>query len=210
MLDPLLLSKGILLGFAVTIPVGPIGLLCIDRSLRHGKLSGFATGMGAALADTLYGFIATIGMSHVMGFLLGHQQFFKIFGGIVLMFVAFKLFRSPPPVLIERAPGQSRPLFRLFIESFLLTLSNPMTILSFMAVYAGLGIIAKAEFEIASVLLGVFLAATIWWLSLSCLTFILRSKLSLKYVATFSKASSLVIALLGFSALIQGLFQFRV
>jgi threonine/homoserine/homoserine lactone efflux protein len=210
MLDPDLFSKGILLGFAITIPVGPIGLLCIDRSLRHGKLSGFATGMGAALADTLYGLLATVGMSHVMGFLLGNERLFKIFGGCVLIVVAYKLFRSSPPVLIERTHGQKRPLLRLLIESFLLTLSNPMTILSYMAVYAGLGITATTQMEISSVLAGVFVSSSLWWFSLSFMTFFLRAKVELKYLNLFSKASSLIIALLGFSALVQGLFQFRI
>ena len=210
MLESMLFGKGLILGFLVAAPVGPIGLLCMDRSLRHGKLSGFATGMGAAVADTLYGAIAAIGIASVMSFLTGHERELRIFGGVLLLFLAWRMYRTPPPVFQQRAPGQKRPLARLFTESFFLTLSNPMTILGFMAVYAGLGIKTEGSWGVGIVLVGVFLGSAAWWLGLSCSTVFFRHKISQKFLGRFSKGAAFVVGGFGVAALLQGLLQFRI
>lgn len=210
MLEMLLFGKGLVLGFSVAAPVGPIGILCMDRSLRHGKLSGFSTGMGAAAADTVYGAIAAIGIASVMGFLAGYERELRFVGGLLLLIVAWRMYITPPPVFQQRAPGQKRPLLRLFTESFVLTISNPMTILGFMAVYAGLGIQAGNMQEICVVLAGVFLGSAAWWLSLSVGTVLLRQKLTPKFLERFSRGAGIMIGIFGLIALIQSLFQFRI
>ncbi len=210
MVEMLLFGKGIVLGFSVAAPVGPIGILCMDRSLRHGKLSGFSTGMGAAAADTLYGAIAAIGIASVMGFLAGYERELRFIGGVLLLIVAWRMYITPPPVFQQRAPGQKRPLGRLFTESFILTISNPMTILGFMAVYAGLGIQASNMKEIWIVLLGVFLGSAVWWLSLSIGTVLLRQKLTPKFLERFSRGAGIMIGIFGLIALVQSVFQFKV
>lgn len=210
MVEMLLFGKGLVLGFSVAAPVGPIGILCMDRSLRHGKLSGFSTGMGAAAADTVYGAIAAIGIASVMGFLAGYERELRFVGGLLLLIVAWRMYITPPPVFQQRAPGQKRPLLRLFTESFVLTISNPMTILGFMAVYAGLGIQAENMQAICVVLTGVFLGSAAWWLSLSVGTVLLRQKLTPKFLARFSRGAGIMIGLFGLIALVQSLFQFRI
>lgn len=209
-LEMLLLGKGLVLGFSVAAPVGPIGILCMDRSLRHGKLSGFSTGMGAAAADTVYGAIAAIGIASVMGFLAGYERELRFVGGVLLLIVAWRMYITPPPIFQQRAPGQKRPLLRLFTESFVLTISNPMTILGFMAVYAGLGIQAGNLQEICIVLAGVFFGSAAWWLSLSVGTVLLRQKLTPKFLARFSRGAGIMIGIFGLIALVQSLFQFRI
>jgi threonine/homoserine/homoserine lactone efflux protein len=210
MVEMLLFGKGLVLGFSVAAPVGPIGILCMDRSLRHGKLSGFSTGMGAAAADTVYGAIAAIGIASVMGFLAGYERELRFVGGLLLLIVAWRMYITPPPVFQQRAPGQKRPLLRLFTESFVLTISNPMTILGFMAVYAGLGIQAGNMQEICVVLAGVFLGSAAWWLSLSVGTVLLRQKLTPKFLERFSRGAGIMIGIFGVIALVQSLFQFRI
>jgi len=210
MMALVLFGKGLLLGFSVAAPVGPIGILCMDRSLRHGKLSGFSTGMGAAAADTVYGAIAAIGIASVMGFLAGYERELRFIGGVLLLIVAWRMYITPPPVFQQRAPGQKRPLGRLFTESFVLTISNPMTILGFMAVYAGLGIQASNLKEIWIVLAGVFLGSAAWWLSLSIGTVLLRQRLTPKFLARFSRGAGIMIGIFGVIALVQSLFQFRI
>jgi threonine/homoserine/homoserine lactone efflux protein len=206
----LLFGKGLVLGFSVAAPVGPIGLLCMDRSLRHGKLSGFSTGMGASAADTVYGAIAAIGIASVMGFLAGYERELRFVGGVLLLIVAWRMYLTPPPVFQQRAPGQKRPLARLFTESFVLTISNPMTILGFMAVYAGLGIKANNMQDICIVLAGVFLGSAAWWLSLSVGTVLLRHRLTPKMLERFSRGAGIAIGIFGLIALVQALFQFRI
>lgn len=202
----LLFAKGLLLGFAVAVPVGPIGLLCMDRSIRHGRLCGFSTGMGAALADTIYGAIAAFGISSILDMIMGYQKELRIFGGVILILVGIKMFLTPPPELqTAKSTGKRKSLIKLFSESFFLTLSNPMTILGFMAVYAGLGIKAASMSEIMIVLLGVFLGSAMWWLSLSFGTFFLKQKLTQGFLNKFSKSAALIVGLFGIVALARTL-----
>lgn len=209
MMELILFGKGLVLGFSVAAPVGPIGILCMDRSLRHGKLSGFSTGMGAAAADTVYGAIAAIGIASVMGFLAGYERELRFIGGLLLLIVAWRMYITPPPVFQQRTPGQKRPLARLFTESFVLTISNPMTILGFMAVYAGLGIQADNMQGICIVLAGVFIGSAAWWLSLSVGTVLMRHRLTPKMLSRFSKGAGVTIGIFGLAALAQSLFQFK-
>lgn len=203
----LLFGKGLLLGFAVAVPVGPIGLLCMDRSLRFGKTCGFFTGLGAGVADTMYGAIAAFGISSVLDMIMGYETQLRVFGGIVLIIVSVKMYLTPPPDLHKvRCPTEKRPIFKMFWESFILTLSNPMTILGFMAVYAGLGIKAVGINQILIVLLGVFLGSCLWWMSLSIGTGLLKQKLSQSFLTKFSQGAAIVVGLFGLAALVRSLF----
>ena len=202
----ILFGKGLLLGFAVAVPVGPIGLLCMDRSLRHGKTCGFFTGLGAGVADTMYGAIAAFGISSVLDMIIGYEKELRLFGGLVLIIVATKMYLTPPPDLNKvRCPTEKRPIGKMFWESFILTLSNPMTILGFMAVYAGLGIKAEGLNQILIVLLGVFLGSCLWWMSLSVGTGLLKQKLTQSFLAKFSQGAAIVVGLFGIAALVRGL-----
>jgi threonine/homoserine/homoserine lactone efflux protein len=204
-----LFIKGLLLGFAVAVPVGPIGLLCMDRSLRHGKTCGFFTGLGAAVADTLYGAIAAFGLSSILDLIIGYEPQLRLFGGVILVIVGVKMYLTPPPNLSQvHEKGAPRPLVKMFSESLLLTLSNPMTILGFMAVYAGLGIKAEGLTQIWIVLLGVFLGASAWWMSLSVGTGLMKQKLNQAFLDRFSKGAALVVGLFGVVALVRSLMKF--
>ena len=164
------LVQGYVLGIAIAAPVGPIGLLCIRRTIQHGPFMGFATGMGAAVADTIYGAIAAFGVSAAMSFLEGHQTWFRIVGGAFMLAVAIRTFRQKPAAEeqeVSRAPD-SRTAIAGFITGLSLTLTNPATILAFIAVFAGFGLGANlGSFDAATMVLGVFLGASSWWLALS-------------------------------------------
>lgn len=205
----ILFGKGLLLGFAVAVPVGPIGLLCMDRSLRHGKTCGFFTGLGAGVADTLYGAIAAFGISSVLDTIMGYEKELRVFGGIILIIVSVKMYLTPPPDLNKvRCPKEKRPIGKMFWESFILTLSNPMTILGFMAVYAGLGINADGMNQILIVLLGVFLGSSLWWMSLSVGTGLLKQKLTQNFLVRFSHIAAIIVGLFGVAALVRSIVKF--
>jgi threonine/homoserine/homoserine lactone efflux protein len=161
------LGKGLLIGFVIAAPVGPIGVLCARRTLMHGRRAGFFSGMGAATADAIYGFIAAFGLTVVSDMLISRQFWLRLLGGAVLCVLGVKTLMSEP----QEKKDISKSIKRyagMYTSTFLLTLTNPMTIFSFAAVFAGLGLAgAKGSAESAGILvLGVFLGSGFWWLSL--------------------------------------------
>jgi threonine/homoserine/homoserine lactone efflux protein len=168
--------KGLVLGFSIAAPVGPIGLLCIQRTLQRGRVAGFLSGLGAAAADACYGLVAAFGLGTVISFLLGLQFWLQLGGGLFLLGLGLKtLLARPTPA------GPARPdkagLAGAFTSILFLTLANPATILSFFAVFAGLGIDARGGNALALVG-GVFLGSATWWLILSFLAGLFRSHLN--------------------------------
>ena len=163
----LFLLKGIAIGFAIAAPVGPIGVLCIRRTFAEGRVSGFVTGMGAATADAFYGAVAGFGLTAVSGFLLTFQSELRLFGGLFLCALGAKTFFAKPAAAGPRMQG--RGLAQAYATTVVLTLTNPATVLSFLAVFAGAGL-GQARYgaaEAAAIVAGVFLGSVGWWLALS-------------------------------------------
>lgn len=159
--------KGMGLGLAIAAPVGPIGLLCIRRSLTQGQLMGLVTGLGAATADGLYGCMAGFGLTAVADLLVDHAPALRLIGGVFLCYLGFTTLRADPAT--EAAQLSSRGLWGAYASTLLLTLTNPATILSFIAIFAGLGLVGSSQSWGASLalILGVFLGSALWWLFLS-------------------------------------------
>lgn len=175
------LLQGLLLGIGIAAPVGPIGLLCIRRTLEHGPLMGFATGMGAAVADTFFGAIAAFGVSAAIGFLRGNETVIQIVGGVVILVVAVRTFQHRPisdEARAERAP-HSRTALGGFMTGLSLTLTNPATIMAFIAIFAGFGFGADLSAIDAGVMVaGVFAGSSLWWLTLSSVVASIRHRIS--------------------------------
>ncbi|PZV08624.1 MAG: lysine transporter LysE [Leptolyngbya sp.] len=161
------LLKGMGLGLAIAVPVGPIGLLCIRRSLTQGQLMGLVTGLGAATADGIYGSIAGFGLTAVADLLVSHTHAMQLIGGIFLCYLGFITLRAAPAT--EAAKISSRGLWGAYVSTLFLTLTNPATILSFIAIFAGLGLVGTRQSWGASLtlIIGVFLGSALWWLCLS-------------------------------------------
>lgn len=163
---PSLFLKGWLIGFSIAMPVGPIGMLCVRHSLLGGMSCGLASGMGAALADAIYGAIAGFGVTIITGFLVANQTWFHIFGAIFLLYLGFTTFFAKPKEVIQ---GEKVAISnsRVFFTTFILTLTNPMTFISFTGVYAGLGINFESILSSLVLTWGVFIGSAAWWLILS-------------------------------------------
>ncbi len=161
------LLKGMGMGLAIAAPVGPIGLLCIRRSLAQGQLMGLVTGLGAATADGLYGCIAGFGLTAIADLLVSHTQAMQLAGGLFLCYLGVTTLRAAPAS--EAAKVSSRGLWGAYASTLVLTLTNPATILSFIAIFAGLGLVGSSQSWGASLALivGVFLGSALWWLCLS-------------------------------------------
>ena len=172
--------KGLILGVSVAAPIGPINLLCIQRTLARGRLHGFVSGLGAATADTLYGLVAVIGVSAVTSFLLAQQYWLQPVGGVFLLWLGLKTALARPGSKPASGPSDGSSLTGAYFSILLLTLANPATILLFFAVFAGLGIGAQTDHLGAALLLvtGVFLGSSAWWLLLSRLAGLFREHLT--------------------------------
>jgi threonine/homoserine/homoserine lactone efflux protein len=198
-----LFLKGLILGFAIAAPVGPIGILCIQRSLHDGFRVGLMTGMGAALADGTYGLIAGFGLTAVSSLLITHQFWIRIIGGLFLLYLGLKLILKP---IQERKPAGSsdRSPWHAFGTTYLLTLTNPATILSFVAVFAGLGLGTTNPDLIQAIILvtGIIIGSALWWLFLSGgVAFILHKRINSSFMKIINWISGGIILVFGLFAL---------
>jgi threonine/homoserine/homoserine lactone efflux protein len=160
--------KGIVVGIVIAVPVGPVGVMCIRRTAFGGKLAGFVSGLGAATADAVFGIIAGFGLTVVSDWLLGYQQWLRIAGACLLLAVGgHSLLAKRPPKLGAVANPESLSWY--YASTFALTLTNPITILAFLAIFAAVGLTgAEATLERAAILvLGVWVGSLLWWLTLS-------------------------------------------
>ena len=172
-----LFVKGIFLGLSVSAPVGPIGILCINRALTKGFRSGLSSGMGAATADLIYGTIAALGITLISDFLIENEVFFLILGVIFLFYMGISTIIKKRKISLENR--MSRNFLMDYTTTFFLTITNPLTILFFLNVFALMGV-AKTDGSITNtflLLLGVFIGSAMWWLTLSGTTYLLKSKI---------------------------------
>jgi threonine/homoserine/homoserine lactone efflux protein len=192
-------ARGLAIGFAIAAPVGAIGLLCIRRTLAEGRLIGFVSGLGAATADALYGAVAALGLTAVSAAIVAHQDAVRLVGGVFLCVLGLRTAMSHPPLKAESS--SARGLARAYSSTLALTLTNPTTILSFAAVFAGLGLGTTSRERASAVFMvgGVFLGSALWWLLLSGAVGFFRRALNperLRWVNLLSGA-----ALMGFGVL---------
>jgi len=194
------LLKGLAVGLSIAAPVGPIGLLCIRRSLEQGRMAGLATGLGAATADTALGAIAGFGLTAVSGFLLAHVTSLRLVGGAALCYLGVRTFLSAPAR--KAAQAGTDGLLSAYWSTVLLTLANPMTIMSFTAVFAGLGLGTRPAYGTAAALVaGIFLGSALWWLTLSTATSLLRSRLNVNWLRAVNWVSAVLLVAFGVHAL---------
>ncbi len=195
-----LLVKGLLVGLSIAAPVGPIGVLCIKRSLGHGMAAGLATGLGAATADGFYGAVAGFGLASVSGFIMAQQTPLRLVGGLVLLWLGATSFRERPPA--ERSLKEGRSLLADYGTTVLLTLTNPSTIISFAAVFASVGLAetAGSYAKAASFVAAVFTGSALWWLALSSAVSLARARVTPGAVRWINRGSGLVLIAFGVSA----------
>ena len=193
--------KGLVIGFSIAAPVGPIGVLCIRRTLAEGRVAGLVSGLGAATADAVYGCVAGFGLTIISNTLISQQTWLRVIGGAFLCCLGFKTLLARPAE--ETAPTGANSLVGAYTSTFLLTLTNPMTILSFAAIFAGLGGASGDYVSAAVLVLGVFIGSALWWLTLSTGVSLFRTRFTPRGLRWVNRISGLVIAGFGLAALLS-------
>ena len=199
----LLFLKGFAIGLMVAVPVGPIGLLCVNRALFRGAAYGLCSGLGVATADAIAAGIAVLGLTLVSGFLIDQQVWLRLIGGCFLCYLGAKIFSATPT---ERAAAaKDGSLLRAYASTLFLTFSNPLTILSFVAIYAGWGIelLSGRYFAALELTAGVFSGSAAWWLLLCGGMPAFRLMFSHQGLHLLHKVSGALIAGLGFVVLLS-------
>jgi threonine/homoserine/homoserine lactone efflux protein len=199
-MKPEFLLKGMAIGFGVAAPVGPIGVLCIRRSLRDGARAGLVAGLGAATADAAYGAVAGFGLTAISRFLVQQQFWLGIGGGLFLCYLGIRALIERPPETAAPTLSGGRP--SVYASTLLLTLANPATILSFAAIFAGFGVGRSPDYRGAAVLvIGVFAGSALWWFLLSAGVGLLRSRVTPGWTAAVHRLSGCGLVAFGIYAL---------
>ncbi|MDQ3926348.1 MAG: LysE family translocator [Actinomycetota bacterium] len=198
------LIRGLLIGFSIAAPIGPIGVLCIKRTLAEGRASGFSCGLGAASADAVYGGLAAFGLISISSFLVHYQPWLRLVGGVFLLYLGSKTFLQRPTERETKKDGSSSVLAGVYATTFFLTMTNPLTILSFAAIFAGMGVAeTSAGYAAATLVVGVFSGSGLWWLFLSGGVSLFRSKLRTGMLRWVNRASGTIILGFGVIALLN-------
>ncbi|OGU80071.1 MAG: lysine transporter LysE [Ignavibacteria bacterium RBG_16_35_7] len=190
--------KGILIGFAMAVPVGPIGIMCIRKTLTEGKLRGLIVGLGAATADLFYGCVAAFGLTVISDTLNSQRIWIRLVGGALLLFLGIKTFRSQPSDPKSKFKIHSSGMLGSYLYTVLITLTNPLTIFAFIAVFAALGLgNGLGYFSASALVAGVCLGSCLWFLSLSSGVTLFRKKLDLVGLQWVNRIAGILIIISG-------------
>ncbi len=189
------LFRGLIIGVSIAAPVGPIGLLCIQRTVIQAHTSGFVSGLGAATADAVYGSVAGFGLDLVSNFLINQRIWIHLIGGALLLLLGIKVLLTRPAEQAAQTKYTVRGIWWSYLSTFLLTITNPMTILAFVAVFAALGVASSSNDYVSAsfTVIGVFLGSALWWLILSSVAGWLRGKLNRTAILWMGKLSAVII-----------------
>jgi len=199
----LLIIPGVLIGLIAAVPIGPVNLICIRRTLQRGSYHGLMAGLGAAMGDTLFATITAFGFTAIAQFIVGFSTILQLVGGLLLLSFGIRTYFAAPPRFDEKLAtsgngnGSHVPVMG---TTFLLTISNPATLFGFTALFAGLGGLAGQDasfFAAAFVVLGVFLGSTLWWLTLTTVVGLLHARIDDGIVRRINEISGIVVALFG-------------
>ncbi len=199
----MLFIKGLLVGLAIAAPVGPIGILCIQRTLHEGFKIGLATGLGAALADGTYGLLAGFGLTAISNFLVKQASHIQLAGAIFLFYLGLKLIFKKPSNHLNMKSTEKSAIHALY-TTYLLTLTNPTTILSFIAIFAGLGLgtLHASFMQAITLVAGITIGSALWWLFLTnFVSRVLHKRINNVWLKRINFTSGFILMLFGAAAL---------
>lgn len=192
-----LIAKGILIGLLVSIPLGPIGVLVIQRTVIKSRAAGLWSGMGAALSDTVYAIIAGFSLTFFIDFIQEHEMIFQALGAMVVLGLGIYIFFKNPVTDLRRNRIRGSTHLQDILSSFLVTFSNPLTVFVFLAVFTSSGVAISLEqpYHAFFAILGIFTGAFLWWFSLSGIVSLFRHKINLRILWWINKTAGVIIVL---------------
>jgi threonine/homoserine/homoserine lactone efflux protein len=194
----LFLLKGIAVGIVIAVPVGPVGVLCVRRTIFEGRLFGFISGLGAASADTIFGIVAGFGLTVISDVLLDFQDWLRGAGGLFLVYIGGSALRKRI-VRYERPEKSAENLLSAYLSTFALTITNPVTILAFLGIFAGVGFTGEEATlgRAAMLVAGVLLGSLIWWLGISLGAGLFRKSFGERHLTLLNRISGAILTLSG-------------
>ncbi len=202
---PAIFIKGIIIGLLVSAPLGPIGIMCIQRTLNRGYMAGFVSGLGAATADIIFAIVAGFGLTIIINFIQEKHIYFQILGGIFVLYIGYRIFSTNPVKQLRLQRLNKTKLSQDFASVFLLTISNPMAIFLFIAIMAALKVANDlySIFELSILIAGIAGGAILWWFVLASIANRFRKKIRLKSIWWLNKITGSVVFLFGLIVIIS-------
>jgi threonine/homoserine/homoserine lactone efflux protein len=206
--DASLVVQGIIIGIILSAPVGPLSLMCIQRSINDGRLHGILSGIGVATADAVYAAVAFLGLTAISGFILSWQDFFRFFAGLVLIVVGIRIFLTRPGEEGDKSPHES--YVKDYLSMVAIAIANPLTIIFLMVTLPGFGFVIGGTTQVAAAeFVGGFLAGSVaWWIILCGVLGSVRSRISTGHLVLINRVSGLFIACIGTAMLLSLLLTF--
>ena len=205
-----LFYQGIIIGVLVSMPMGPMGILCIQRTLAKGRWSGFISGLGAAFSDLLYAVATSLFIGLVVNFVEAHQRPLQIFGSIIIIVFGYYIFRSNPVKSLQRNPDARQTLIQDFVTAFLLTFSNVLIVFLFIGLYTQLGfVLPEHSLEMTIIgLAGIFLGAVFWWFFITFVVSLMRHWFNIRGLKIFNRIVGAVIISIAVFSLVSSIWFF--
>ncbi|MDR0574675.1 MAG: LysE family transporter [Tannerella sp.] len=203
-----LFHTGIIIGVLVSCPMGPTGMLCIQRTLAKGQLSGFISGVGAAFSDLFYATVTSLFMGLVVNFVQAHQRPLQIFGSIIIIVFGYYIFRNNPLKSLQRNQEQKQTLVQDFVTAFFLTFSNVLIVILFIGLFAQYGFVLPEHSVLMTVsgLVGAFTGAVLWWFFITFIVSLMRRWFNIRGLKALNKVMGIIIMVLAVVGLVTGFF----
>jgi len=200
-----LLIKGIIVGYIASIPVGPIAILCVQRTLSKGRVSGFVSGLGASTADTILSIIAGLGLSFVIDFINDYTYIFKFFGGMLVIYIGLRIYFKNPVKQYRAKLLRKTSLTKDYFTTLLLTLSNPLNIFLYLAVFTAFNVVkgVHAVEQFIAIFAGILIGTSLWWYTLSSIVSRYHERFNVRNLWWLNKISGIIILILGFVTLVS-------
>ncbi len=202
--------KGFIVGIGASIPLGPLGVMCVQKTLSKGRISGMVTGLGASITDTIFATFAIVSLALIQEFVNNNETSVLFYGGLAVIAIGLKIFLTNPVKQIRRSKG-GKKLLEDFISAIIMTITNPGAVFLILGLFAFVGLNVDSSSSgdvIFAALLGVFLGANAWWIILSTSINIFRNKFRLKQLLMINRVAGIVIMVLGFFSVAEGAWRF--
>lgn len=202
--------KGFIVGIGASIPLGPLGVMCVQKTLSKGRISGMVTGLGASITDTIFATFAIVSLALIQEFVKNNEISVLFYGGLAVIVIGLKIFLTNPVKQIRRSKG-GKKLLEDFLSAIIMTITNPGAVFLILGLFAFVGLNVDSSSSgqvIFAALLGVFLGANAWWIILSNSINIFRNKFRLKQLLMINRVAGVVIMVLGFFSVAEGAWRF--